>query len=217
MIGVLNWFIRSSFLMLLLPVSILFAIFASRRDALFQNIYKLFGQALVPMVLVASFFLIINAMLVTNIIVKEMVPILNSERMVYWYASENLKDTSKNVDSKTSDLKLFANKIEADLIEVKKEVTKGEWFSWWNSDEPLEFGKMVFSSALIYGKLQLAMVYIIDTAYLLITLVMNLLLLRYFWKADDFVSEVVNVQIKNDVFNADQLLQRFGANKLASG
>lgn len=210
MIGVLNWFIRSSFLMLLLPVSILFAIFTSRRQALFDNIYKILGQAIVPMVLVATFFLVINAIIVTNLMVKEMVPILDAEKMVNWY--------SDGIEGNGQGTSFLAKKTQEVALDLKGRIESSKTNSSSLIDRGINFGldigskafTYIFDIPFIYNALVSLMAYGISILYFLVTLIMDILLLRYFWKIDDIVGEVMGTSVNNNSFDAEQLFRRFG-------
>jgi len=76
-IGVINWFFKSSILLISFCFSIVFLILDNRRQQVINNVFLIIGQAMVPVFMVGMFFLIVNMSIVLDVTIFQAIPLGN--------------------------------------------------------------------------------------------------------------------------------------------
>lgn len=239
--GVINWFIKCSILTALMPISIILFLFNGKRQQFFNNVYLLFGQALVPIVLVTLFFVVANSSLIIDIVAQEMIPIFNTKLMIK-VGMEILgfdSDFQKAIESVGSmDDAAEAAQMQSMINGMIGGATAGAAGAAILTALGvasggvipllmLGIGAITFGSALgglmgisaedyVWQVIRL-LSYVIESFYFLFCIFMNLFLFRFFWQADRFVNEIIGVQVSNDMMNPDKALQSFGMARFAAG
>lgn len=242
--GVINWFIKCSILTALMPISIILFLFNGKRQQFFSNVYLMFGQALVPIVLVTLFFVVANSSLIIDLVAQEMIPIFNTKLMVkVGMEMFGLSDDFQKAVAAIGDLELSTQ-------EMATSAMKQNMFDGMIGGATAGFagaallaalgvasggiipllalgiGATMFGSALgglmnisaeeYTWQVILLISYVVEGFYFLFCIFMNIFLFKFFWQADNFVNEIIGSNVRNDMMNPDKALQNFGMGRFGA-
>jgi len=74
-LGVINWLLKSSILLVTFSFTTIFLVLDNRRQQVINNIFMILGQALIPLFMVGIYFLIIYMSIVIDIVAFQLVPL----------------------------------------------------------------------------------------------------------------------------------------------
>jgi len=220
MIAVLNWFFKSAMMLIMLPVNVFLMFFKSRRQVFFQALWKLLAQMLTPVALVATFFVVIVFSIEIDFLLNYFVPFLNDNIIAYIFSDEGMRRVvEKIVDQQYENTKQtiseggFWGYISGAASYVKAWLTK------------VTLGSLTahipFTDKTILSLVSAPIVKILSFILLLfktiIIFVIDLHLYMLFFRADDYIREVLG-----EVFGAatgfdssmERIMGKFGANRI---
>ena len=211
MIAVINWFFKSAMMLIMLPINVFLMFFKSRRQVFFQALWKLLAQMLTPVALVSTFFVVIVFSVEINFLLNYFIPFLNDNVIVYFLSDEGMRHVINSI----------AN---SQYKEAEALSQGGHWFlatlqyiKTWFATETSEFiswaaSRVGLTSAIV--KILGIILLIIKTV---IVFIINLTLYMLFFKADDYIREILG-----EVFGAttgfdgsmERIMGKFGINKI---
>lgn len=245
-IAVMNWFFKSTMLIITFPLSIILLLFDSRTQ-FYRNLYSLLAQALVPMGLVITFFIIAQMSIIVDSSARKMIPFFDSN-LVVKSLEQDIRDSAYSATHITEDdllnSKIALNK-QVDKFQETVKKNNPHWYSpllFWNNIETYAQGaklggqNIYYNGQIVLKEMQeitvvkefqnrsqeeianafkLIVTFTIDSLYTVFLIFINIFLFRYLYKVDDYINETLGVSIRNDGLNTNELLTRYGMQKLS--
>ena len=177
MLAVFSWYFKVAILMILFPINLMLIFFRDKTRNVISMLFVLFGQALVPVTMVAIFFIVITFSTQISMIIDKMIPGVNH----FFLAG-------------------ILNHFVHPATPPNHFWDIGGWIDYFKAKAVNN--KITISAAIaLWGT-------IMDTLKDFILLIINLMLYFQFFKADNFVGEILGERVEAQALDANRVLDK---------
>jgi hypothetical protein len=88
MLAFLSWSVKTAVIIALIPMNIFLLVFRSKTQAVISSFFNLVGQAMVPVVMVAIFFIVMTFAIQLDVVFDKFIPLLSSSNALTGFSTD---------------------------------------------------------------------------------------------------------------------------------